>query len=116
MVIESVADEGRTFEPHAAFVQKARISSQEEYNALYKRSMDDPEGFWGELAAQELHWFKPWDKVLQWEEPTAQWFVGGQLNISYNCLDRHLTGPRRHKAALVWEGEPGDSVTIGCRS
>jgi acetyl-CoA synthetase len=112
MVIESVADEGRTFEPHAAFVQKARISSQEEYNALYKRSMDDPEGFWGELAAQELHWFKPWDKVLQWEEPTAQWFVGGQLNISYNCLDRHLTGPRRHKAALVWEGEPGDSVTL----
>jgi acetyl-CoA synthetase len=112
MVIESVADEGRTFEPHAAFVQKARISSQEEYNALYKRSMDDPEGFWGELAAQELHWFKPWDKVLKWEEPTAQWFVGGQLNISYNCLDRHLTGPRRHKAALVWEGEPGDSVTL----
>ncbi len=112
MVIESVADEGRTFEPHAAFVQKARISSQEEYNALYKRSMDDPEGFWGELAAQELHWFKPWDKVLQWEEPTAQWFVGGQLNISYNCLDRHLTGPRRHKAALIWEGEPGDSVTL----
>jgi acetyl-CoA synthetase len=112
MVIESVADEGRTFEPHAAFVQKARISSQEEYNALYRRSMDDPEGFWGELAAQELHWFKPWDKVLKWEEPTAQWFVGGQLNISYNCLDRHLTGPRRHKAALVWEGEPGDSVTL----
>ena len=112
MVIESVADEGRTFEPHAAFVQQARISSKEEYDALYKRSMDDPEGFWGELAAQELHWFKPWDKVLQWDEPTVQWFAGGQLNISYNCLDRHLTGPRRHKAALVWEGEPGDSVTL----
>jgi acetyl-CoA synthetase len=112
MVIESVAEEGRTFEPPAAFVQQARIKSKEEYDALYKRSMDDPEGFWGELAAQELHWFKPWDKVLQWDEPTAQWFAGGQLNISYNCLDRHLTGPRRHKAALVWEGEPGDSVTL----
>jgi acetyl-CoA synthetase len=112
MVIESVADEGRTFEPPAAFVQQARINSKEEYDALYKRSMDDPEGFWGELAAQELHWFKPWNKVLQWDEPTAQWFAGGQLNISYNCLDRHLTGPRRHKAALVWEGEPGDSVTL----
>ena len=112
MVIESVAEEGRTFEPHAAFVQQARINSKEKYDALYKRSMDDPEGFWGELAAQELHWFKPWDKVLQWDEPTVQWFAGGQLNISYNCLDRHLTGPRRHKAALVWEGEPGDSVTL----
>ena len=112
MVIESVAEEGRTFEPPAAFVQQARIKSKEEYDALYKRSMDDPEGFWGELATQELHWFKPWDKVLQWDEPTAQWFAGGQLNISYNCLDRHLTGPRRHKAALVWEGEPGDSVTL----
>jgi acetyl-CoA synthetase len=112
MVIESVAEEGRTFEPHAAFVQQARINSKEKYDALYKRSMDDPEGFWGELAAQELHWFKPWNKVLQWQEPTAQWFAGGQLNISYNCLDRHLTGPRRHKAALIWEGEPGDSVTL----
>ncbi|MGA7954834.1 MAG: acetate--CoA ligase [Gloeobacterales cyanobacterium] len=112
MVIESVAEEGRTFEPHAAFVQQARINSKEKYDALYKRSMDDPDGFWGELAAQELHWFKPWDKVLQWDEPTVQWFAGGQLNISYNCLDRHLAGPRRHKAALVWEGEPGDSVTL----
>jgi acetyl-CoA synthetase len=112
MVIESVAEEGRTFEPHAAFVQQAHINSKEQYDALYKRSMDDPEGFWGELAAQELHWFKPWDKVLQWNEPTVQWFAGGQLNISYNCLDRHLAGPRRHKAALIWEGEPGDSVTL----
>ncbi len=112
MVIESVAVEGRTFEPPAAFVQQARINSIEEYDALYKRSMENPEGFWGELATQELHWFKPWDKVLQWDEPTAQWFAGGQLNISYNCLDRHLTGSRRHKAALVWEGEPGDSVTL----
>ena len=72
---------------------------------------DDPEGFWAEQA-ESLHWFKRWDKVLDWNEPHAQWFVGGKLNASYNCLDRHLAGPRRNKAAIIWEGEPGDSRVL----
>ena len=76
-----------------------------------QRAKDDPEGFWAEQA-ESLAWFKRWDKVLDWNEPHAQWFVGGKLNASYNCLDRHLAGPRRNKAAIIWEGEPGDSRVL----
>ena len=72
------------------------------------RREQDPEAFWGECGKQ-LSWFKPFDKVLEWKLPFAKWFLGGKINASYNCLDRHLTGARRNKAALIWEGEPGDS-------
>ena len=82
-----------------------------EYEKLWQRAKDDPEGFWAEQA-ESLYWFKHWDKVLDWNEPHAQWFVGGKINASYNCLDRHLQGPRKNKAAIIWEGEPGDSRVL----
>src|SRR5215470_8734746 len=72
-----------------------------------KRAAEDPEGFWADIAA-ELHWFAPWSKVLEWNVPFAKWFVEGQTNISYNCIDRHLATPLKNKAAIIWEGEPGD--------
>ena len=84
----------------------------EEYQRLYERAKADPQKFWAELAEQELHWFQKWDTVLDWQPPFAKWFVGGKINISYNCLDRHLTTWRKNKAALIWEGEPGDSRTL----
>jgi len=83
----------------------------EEYEALCRWADQDPEGFWESLA-RELHWFKRWNKVLQWDPPFAQWFAGGHINLSYNCLDRHLTTPRRNKAAIIWESEPGDVQTL----
>jgi acetyl-CoA synthetase len=110
--IESVLHEQRLFYPSADFSEHATIKSLDEYKALYEKAAADPAQFWAELAAQELHWFKPWDTVLDWQPPFAKWFVGGKLNISYNCLDRHLTTWRRNKAALIWEGEPGDSRTL----
>src|SRR5690349_11410349 len=84
----------------------------EELEALRAEAAADPEKFWARLAETELHWFKKWDTVLQWKAPHAQWFIGGQINISYNCLDRHLTTARRNKAALIWEGEPGETRTF----
>jgi acetyl-CoA synthetase len=110
--IESILQENRTFSPPAEFSQRAHIKSLEEYEQLYARAKADPEKFWAELAEQELHWFQKWDQVLDWQPPFAKWFVNGKTNISYNCLDRHLTTWRRNKAALIWEGEPGDSRTL----
>jgi len=83
-----------------------------ELEALRAEASADPEEFWARFAAGELHWFKEWDTVLKWEPPHAQWFVGGKINISDNCLDRHLGTWRRNKAALIWEGEPGDTRTF----
>lgn len=111
VTIESTLHENRSFPPSAEFSQQAQIKSLAEYEQLYERAKADPEGFWAELAEQELHWFHKWDTVLDWQPPFAKWFVNGQINISYNCLDRHLTTWRRNKAALIWEGEPGDSCT-----
>ena len=85
----------------------ARQATLQDYEAAYQRSMDDPEGFWAEVA-QELDWFKPWDKVFQWDYPNFQWFLGAQCNITYNCLDRHLNTPTKNKAALIWLGETGE--------
>lgn len=111
--IESILKEKRTFKPSAEFAEKAQIKSWEEYQGLYQRSTEDPLKFWEELANQELHWFQKWDQVLDWSNPPfAKWFVNGKINISYNCLDRHLTTWRRNKAAIIWEGEPGDSRTL----
>ena len=110
--IDTVMQEERQFPPTAEFVHRAQIGSQAAYEALYERAKTDPEKFWGDLAKSELHWFKPFGKVLEWKEPFAKWFVGGKTNASYNCLDAHLTTPRRNKAALIWEGEPGDQRTL----
>ena len=110
--IESGLQEKRVFYPSAEFSSQAQVKSLDEYQQLYDRAQADPQTFWAELAEQELHWFQPWHTVLDWQPPFAQWFVGGQTNVSYNCLDRHLTTWRRNKAALIWEGEPGDSRTL----
>jgi acetyl-CoA synthetase len=109
--IDTVMQESRVFPPPAEFAAKARIGSLEAYEKLWNESAADIEAFWGKLAS-ELHWFKPFSKVLEWSEPFAKWFVGGQTNASYNCLDVHLDTPRKNKAALIWEGEPGDSRTL----
>ena len=105
--IVNVMKEERLFHPSEEFSSKARIGSMEEYEKLWQKAADDPEAFWGELA-QELHWFKPFEKVLEWNEPFAKWFVGGQTNVSYNCLDKHLGTATAKKTAMIWEGEPGD--------
>jgi acetyl-CoA synthetase len=109
--IDSILREDRVFECSDEFRSQARIASMEEYERLYQRAAEDPEGFWGDIA-RELHWFKPWSKVLDWNCPWAKWFSGGELNLSYNCLDRHVAGPRRNKAAIIWEGEPGEVQTL----
>jgi acetyl-CoA synthetase len=109
--IDSLLKEDRVFTPAAGFSSGAHIKSREDYDRIYKRSVEDPEGFWSEVAG-ELHWFEKWNKVLEWDEPFAKWFVGGQINISYNCLDRHLSTWRKNKAAIIWEGEPGDTRTL----
>jgi acetyl-CoA synthetase len=109
--INSLLKEDRIFAPPATFVGAAHIKSRADYDRIYQRSIEDPESFWAEIAG-DLHWFKKWDKVLKWNEPFAEWFVGGRTNISYNCLDRHLSDWRKNKAAIIWEGEPGDTRTL----
>ncbi|MDJ0696095.1 acetate--CoA ligase [Mastigocoleus sp. MO_188.B34] len=110
--IESILHEKRIFPPSSEFSQNAHIKSLEDYQQLYEKAKSDPQTFWAELAEQELDWFQKWDTVLDWQPPFAKWFVNGKINISYNCLDRHLTTWRKNKAALIWEGEPGDSRTL----
>jgi acetyl-CoA synthetase len=110
--ITSLLDEKRLFPPSEDFRSKARVKSMEEYAALHKKSEDDLEGFWARQAEEHLDWYKKWDTVLSGDPPFWRWFVGGQLNVSYNCLDRHLETERRNKRAIIWEGEPeGDSRT-----
>ena len=105
--ITSFLNESRVFTPSAEFAKSANIGSMAEYQALWDRAKDDPEGFWAEMAGA-LSWAEPWSKVLDWTLPHAKWFVGGKLNAAYNCVDRHCEGPDRNKAALIFEGEPGD--------
>jgi acetyl-CoA synthetase len=109
IAIESSLQEERLFPPPIALSQTAFVQSLEDYHRLHDRAVADPEDFWGKLAETELHWFRKWDRVLDWQPPFARWFVGGKLNVSDNCLDRHLTTERRDKPALIWEGEPGDT-------
>jgi acetyl-CoA synthetase len=109
--IDSTLDEQRSFPPPPEFSQRAQIKSLAEYQALYKESVEQPEKFWAR-AAEDLHWFKKWDTVLEWNAPWAKWFVGGQINLSYNCLDRHVQTSRKNKAALIWESEPGELRTF----
>jgi acetyl-CoA synthetase len=109
--IDSVLKESRVFPPPPEFAARAHIGSLDAYRAMYQRSLNDPEGFWAEQA-ETLLWSRKWDRVLDWKAPFARWFDGGQLNVSANCLDRHVATWRRNKAALIWEGEPGEVRTL----
>jgi acetyl-CoA synthetase len=109
--IESLLKEKRVFEPPAEFARQAHLATKKQWDQVARRAEKDPEAFWAE-AAGELEWFKPWKKVLEWKPPFSKWFVGATTNLSHNCLDRHLTTARRNKAAIIWEGEPGDTVTL----
>ena len=109
--IQSVLQESRTFAPPESFRARAHLKDLAEFQAMYRRSLEDPEGFWGE-AARMLHWFEPWRKVLEWNEPHAQWFVGGKTNLAYNCLDLQIERGHANKVAFFWEGEPGDKRAI----
>ena len=112
--IESMMQEKRLFAPPATGRDQAHIGSMEEYQAQYRRSMEDPEGFWAERAEQLLTWDRTWDKVLEADmhKPEIKWFSGGRLNVSYNCLDRHLENGRRNKAAIIFQGEPEEDVRV----
>src|SRR6266853_3740884 len=109
--IQSTLKEQRVFEPPSEFSSRAHIKSMADYERLYEEADRDPETFWANIA-RELDWFEPWNKVLEWDVPWAKWFVGGKINLSYNCLDRHLHTWRKNKAALIWEGEPGEIRTL----
>jgi acetyl-CoA synthetase len=111
--ITSVLHEDRVFPPPKAFAKTAWIKSMAQYRKLYNESIRQPEKFWARQAKEELVWFKPWKSVLQWKLPYAKWFVGGRLNVSYNCLDRHLNSATANKAAIIWEGEPAGPGTRG---
>lgn len=109
----SVLHESRRFKPSKAFAKQAHISTEAQYQRLYRESIRTPDKFWARTAKQELVWAKPFKKVLQWNEPFAKWFIGGKLNLSVNCLDRHLETPTANKAALIWEGEPASDGKPG---
>ncbi len=110
--IENVLHESRRFQPTAEFQARARINNEITYQRMYRQSLEDPEGFWGRIA-RELPWTAQWTKVLDWSKaPFAKWFVGGQINASAACLDRHLATPVANKVALLWEGEPGDTRQV----
>jgi acetyl-CoA synthetase len=102
----------KTYGPSAEFAARAHVNSLDAYRELYDRARNNPDQFWTELAKEELAWFEPFKKALEWEPPLAKWFVGGRINACYNCVDRHLETPRRTKPALIWEGEPGDQRII----
>lgn len=107
--IDVLSTEKRTFPPSKEFSDKAHIKSIEEYEKLYKRSVEDPDGFWAEMAEKQLSWYKKWDKVSEcnFEKPEIKWFIGGKLNASFNCLDRFINTPTRNKAAIIWEADDG---------
>jgi acetyl-CoA synthetase len=105
--IDALLQENRSFPPPPEFAAKAEIRNP----AIYTEAAADPEAFWAAEAGR-LEWMEPWTRVLEWTPPHVKWFVGGKLNASANCVDRHALGARRDKAALIWEGEPGDSRTL----
>jgi len=102
--IESTLSEDRHFPPPAEFAAQAHIKSVDEYESLHKRSIEDPEGFWAEEASNQF-WFKPWDKVLEWNAPDAKWFVGGKTNLCYNAVDRQVSEGHGDETAIIWEAE-----------
>ena len=101
--IDHLLQETSEIQPPSHVYQQATLK---DYDEVYQRSITDPETFWAEIAS-ELDWFKPWDKIFQWDYPNFQWFLGGQCNITYNCLDRHLNSEKKNKAAFIWLGEDG---------
>src|SRR5437773_12013020 len=109
--IESHLKEKRVFKPAKEFAQNTRIKNLAQYRRMYHESIKQPDKFWSR-EANELTWQKRWRKVLEWKAPFAKWFIGGKLNHSENCLDRHLSTHRRNKAAIIWEGEPGEKRTL----
>jgi acetyl-CoA synthetase len=110
--ISNVLNETRIFPPSPSFSQQSSIGSMAQYQAIYDTSIQDVEGFWAKEAREHLHWFKPFETTLEWNEPFAKWFVGGQTNVSYNCLDVHVNNGLGDKVAIYWEGEPGDQRTV----
>jgi acetyl-CoA synthetase len=112
--VNSMLNETRVFPPSKHFVDKAAIKSTADYEAIYRYSIEQPEQFWADIA-KELDWFTPWDKVLNWNEPSVSWFEGGKTNIAYNCLDRHLAN-YADKPALIWEGEPGEQRQLSYKA
>ena len=107
--IESLSQEYRVVQPPAWVTERAYIKTMAEYDSMYQRSVEDPEGFWADIATEMIDWHKKWDTVLEYDfnKPKIEWFKGGKLNVTYNCIDRHLTGWRRNKAALIWESDEG---------
>ena len=110
--ITSVLKESRAFKAPKDFAKNAHIGSFAQYKKLWRESVKSPEKFWSKQAKVNLEWIKPFKKALQWDPPFAKWFVGGKLNVSVNCLDRHCRGANRNKAAIIWEGEPGDERVL----
>ncbi len=110
--ITSVLKETRVFDPPAEFQSKAHIASLPEYGRMWQAAKEDPNSFWGEQARTHLEWFEPFSNVLAGSAPHYRWFEGGKINASFNCLDRHVRTWRKNKAAILWEGEPGDSRVL----
>lgn len=114
--IRQMIEDQQAIAPSPEFSYKAAVKSRQDYDSLYRRSVEDPEGFWGEMADEHLDWFEPWERAEHFdfdgERPFARYFEGGRLNASYNCIDRHLPTPRRNKAALIWQGEGEDEVAV----
>jgi len=110
--INTVMQEDRLFSPPADFAERAHIGSLKQYENLWNEAQGDIEAFWGSLAKEELHWFEPFEQILDWQPPLAKWFAGGKTNVSHNCLDVHLDTDKRDKTAILWEGEPGDTRSL----
>jgi acetyl-CoA synthetase len=107
-----MSENTRTYPPSSTLTAHAHVKGIDAYRELYDRALRDPEKFWSELAREELSWFQPFSKGLEWNPPSAKWFIGGKLNACYNCVDRHANGKRSNKPAIIWEGEPGDSRAL----
>jgi acetyl-CoA synthetase len=114
VAMEGLRTERRLYQSREDFSRRAHVGSLEAYRQLYQEAEADPEAFWAR-AAGNLDWFKRWDKVLDWKPPFAKWFLGGELNLAYNCLDQQAAKGRGNKAAIMWEGEPGDIRTLTYR-
>ncbi len=110
--IDNVLHEERLFPPSADFSQQANIASMSDYQTLYDAAKNDPDKFWADIANQEMHWFKPFDRVVEQNGKDVHWFAGGQTNMSFNCLDAHIAAGNGDRAAIIWEGEPGDQRTL----
>ncbi len=111
--IDVLMEEERKFPPSKAFSKMAHIKSLKQYKEIYKKSIKNPDTFWAKMAKEFLHWNKKWTKVSEWDftKPSVKWFINGKLNVSYNCIDRHLNSYKRNKAAIIWEGDDGSYKT-----